>query len=49
MFSMGRVIESFVFIDHYDSFSFNVIDLLERVGGISIVHCYFDKIEKNIF
>ena len=38
-----------LFIDHYDSFSFNVIDLLERVGGISIVHCYFDKIEKNIF
>ena len=34
-----------LFIDHYDSFSFNVIDLLERVGGIEIVHCYFDKLD----
>jgi anthranilate synthase/aminodeoxychorismate synthase-like glutamine amidotransferase len=33
-----------LFIDHYDSFSFNVIDLLERVGGIEIVHCFFDKL-----
>ena len=34
-----------LFIDHYDSFSFNVIDLLERVGGVDIEHCYFDQID----
>lgn len=33
-----------LFIDHYDSFSFNVIDLLERAGVDDIKHIYFDML-----
>lgn len=33
-----------LFIDHYDSFSFNVIDLMESCGVSEIVHVYYDNI-----
>ena len=34
-----------VFIDHYDSFSFNVIDLFEKCGVSDIEHVYSDQID----
>ena len=33
-----------LFIDHYDSFSFNIIDMLERIGEFPVDHCYFDQL-----
>ncbi|MDB2447204.1 aminodeoxychorismate/anthranilate synthase component II [bacterium] len=34
-----------LFIDHYDSFSFNVLDLLEKCGISDIEHIYFDQVD----